>query len=93
MASSWAVGACEGSARWVGWARKEWAPVLGGSAMDTEVKRCGLFLFVCGRDDVLAQEFISQIVSSRWSPEFAGVPPRALARRRCVCSVSWCGSV
>ena len=46
---------------------QECAPVLGGSAMDAEVKECGLL--------------VERIIRS---PEFAGVPPRAPARRRCV---------
>ena len=36
------------------------------------------------QDDVRAHEFDAQIINSRWSPEFAGVQPRAPPTRRSV---------
>ena len=68
---------------------KDCAPVLGGCAMDAAVKGCGLLV---ERMMSRLKNFEAQIVSSRWSPEFAGAPPRAPAKPRCVCAVLLGGS-
>ena len=39
---------------------------------------------VGGKTDVLGPVFDAQVLRARVSPEFAGVPPRAPARRLCV---------